>query len=114
MRKVAWWAATAVLLAGGTAHADVLDSAGNGFTVKVTVNIQAAPEEVYRKLMGVGEWWNPQHTFSGDAHNLSIEARAGGCFCEKLPNQGGVRHMEVVNVMPGKALVLSGALGPLQ
>jgi hypothetical protein len=37
-----------------------------------------------------------------------------GCFCEKLPNQGGVRHMEVVRFAPGKTLVLSGALGPLQ
>jgi hypothetical protein len=37
-----------------------------------------------------------------------------GCFCEKLPNQGGVRHMEVLTLIPGLTLVLSGALGPLQ
>jgi hypothetical protein len=37
-----------------------------------------------------------------------------GCFCEKLPSGGGVRHMEVVNVDPNKKLVLTGALGPLQ
>ena len=36
------------------------------------------------------------------------------CFCEALPNQGGVRHMEVVRFAPGKALVLVGALGPLR
>lgn len=37
-----------------------------------------------------------------------------GCFCEKLPNGGGVRHLEVLNFAPGKTLVLTGALGPLQ
>jgi hypothetical protein len=94
--------------------AEVVDSASNGFTVKTTLNIQAAPDEVYRKLIhNVGDWWSPAHTYSGNAHNLSIEDKAAGCFCEKLPNQGGVRHMEVVLAMPGKALTLSGGLGPL-
>jgi hypothetical protein len=55
----------------------------------------------------------PSHTFSGNAHNLSIEEKAMGCFCEKLPDGGGVSHMEVVYFAPGKTLRLSGALGPL-
>jgi uncharacterized protein YndB with AHSA1/START domain len=62
----------------------------------------------------VGDWWNSMHTFSGDAHNLSIDGKAAGCFCEKLPGGGSVRHMEVVYADPGKKLVFSGALGPLQ
>ena len=37
-----------------------------------------------------------------------------GCFCEKLANGGGVRHAEVITVMPGKSLIMSGMLGPLQ
>lgn len=51
------------------------------------------------------------HTFSGDSHNLS---KAMGCFCEKLADGGSVRHLEVVYADPGKQLVFSGALGPLQ
>jgi hypothetical protein len=94
--------------------AEVVDSASNGFTVKTVLQIQGAPDAVFRSLIQVGSWWNSAHTFSGDAKNLSIEERPGGCFCEKLPNGGGVRHMEVVNIAPGKALVLSGGLGPLQ
>jgi len=95
--------------------AEVVDSASGGFTVKTTLSIQAAPEEVYRRLVhNVGDWWNPEHTFSRDSHTLSIDDKAAGCFCEKLPNQGSVRHMEVVLAMPGKALVLTGGLGPLQ
>jgi hypothetical protein len=62
----------------------------------------------------VGDWWNSEHTYSGNSHNLSIESKAMGCFCEKLPNEGSVRHMEVVMLVPGKALGLTGALGPLQ
>ena len=105
----------AILLCPGWAFAEVADSSTNGFTVKTSVTIQASPAEVYRRLVHkVGDWWNPQHTFSGDARNLTIEEKPMGCFCETLPGQGAVRHMEVVRFVQGKALVLSGALGPLQ
>lgn len=107
--------ALAVLaVAPSLVKADVVDSAANGFTIKLTLNIQAHPDDVYREMIQVGDWWNSAHTFSGSSRNLSIEAKAMGCFCEKLPNQGSVRHMQVLTVMPGKMLVLSGALGPLQ
>ena len=107
-------AAVLFVLAAGWARAEVTDSAANGFTVKFAVTIQAAPTDVYRQLFHVADWWDPQHTFSHDSHNLSMEEKAGGCFCEKLPNQGGVRHMEVVYFAPGKAVVMTGGLGPLQ
>src|SRR5215472_10044879 len=95
------------------AFATVADLAANGFTVKVSVTIQAPPAEVYSKLLRVGDWWDSQHTFSGSAHNLSIEDKPLGCWCEKVGN-GAVRHMQVITAIPGKSLVLSGALGPLQ
>ena len=111
----AGFAAAITLLGPGWAFAEVADSAANGFTVKTSITIQASPEEVYRRLIGnVGDWWSPQHTFSGDAHNLTIDEKPMGCFCETLPGQGAVRHMEVLRFVPGKTLVLSGALGPLQ
>ena len=96
------------------AGADVVDSGANGFTVRISIDIGAAPSEVFKQILNIGAWWNPDHTFSGDAHNLSLEDRVGGCLCEKLPNQGGVRHMEVIFLAPGRALRLSGGLGPLQ
>jgi hypothetical protein len=109
-------AAAIVLVCGAICgRSEVLDSAANGFTVQETSTIQAAPGEVYRRLVhNVGDWWNPAHAFSGDAHNLSIEDKPMGCFCEKLAQGGAVRHMEVVMAMPGKRLVMAGALGPLQ
>jgi uncharacterized protein YndB with AHSA1/START domain len=97
------------------AFAEVADSSAGGFTVKIDMNIQAQPEEVFKKFVqNVGDWWNSAHTWSGDAHNLTIDAKPMGCFCEKLPNGGGVRHMEVVFASPGKALVMKGELGPMQ
>jgi len=100
--------------ASAVAAAEVADSSAGGFTVKITLSIQAAPDEVYRQLIHVGDWWNSEHTFSGDARNLNIEEKAGGCFCEKLPNGGGVRHLQVLFVAPGNTLRMGGGLGPLQ
>jgi hypothetical protein len=116
LRLSAFFGAFAIaLLTPGFAHAEVADSAANGFTVKLAFSVQAPPQEVYRRLVhNVGDWWNPMHTFSGDSHNLSIDDKPMGCFCEKLASGGGVRHMEVVNADPGKTLVLTGGLGPLQ
>jgi uncharacterized protein YndB with AHSA1/START domain len=115
MTKNALFAVTILALAPGWAKSEVADASANGFTVKISLRIQAAPGDVYARLIQhVGDWWNPEHTYSGNAHNLSIEGKAMGCFCEKLRGEGMVRHMEVVIVMPGKALSLTGALGPLQ
>ena len=97
------------------AAGEVVDSGANGFTVKIVTQIRAAPDDVYSRLVhNVGDWWSPAHTFSGNAHNLSVDGRPMGCFCEKLADGGGVRHMEVVFVSPGKRLRMSGGLGPLQ
>jgi len=90
-------------------------TAPNGFVVKLEEAVKAPPDKVYETLTAqVGAWWSPKHTYSGDARNLSIEARPGGCFCEKLPGGGGVEHMRVVYDAPGNALRMVGALGPLQ
>jgi uncharacterized protein YndB with AHSA1/START domain len=115
MRNVALFGAAVIALLPAGAIAAVADSSANGFTVKIAVTIQAPPDDVYRTLVhNLGDWWSSAHTFSGNSHNLTLEEKPGGCFCEKLPNGGGVRHLEVVNVAPGRTLVLSGALGPLQ
>lgn len=103
------------LLLPFAAHAAVTDSAPNGFTINLTVTVNGSPDAVYGKLVhNIGDWWSPDHTFSHDPHNLSIEEKAMGCFCEKLPDGGAARHLEVVNFLPGKSIVMIGALGPMQ
>jgi hypothetical protein len=102
-------------LASITLRADVIDSSPAGFTTRTSVEIGAAPRAVYGALTTqVGRWWDPEHTWSGNPRNMSIEAQAGGCFCEKLDNGGSVVHMTVVLAEPAKTLRMSGALGPLQ
>jgi uncharacterized protein YndB with AHSA1/START domain len=104
------------LLTPALACADVADSAANGFTLKIGVTIQAAPADVYSKLVhSIGDWWNSMHTFTGNAHNLSIDDKPLGCFCETRGlGTSGIRHMEVINVDYNKSLVMTGAFGPLQ
>jgi len=104
----------ALAICAPSARADVVDAAAGGFTVRTTVDVSAASIVVYRALMDVARWWAPDHTFSGSAANLSIDARPGGCFCERLPGGGGVHHLTVVYADPGKMLRLNGGLGPLQ
>ena len=95
------------------ANAAVIDAAPNGFTVEVTSHIKATPEKVYATLIRPAQWWSRDHTFSGNSANLTLDAKAGGCWCEKLPG-GSVLHLTVVYVDPGKMVRLRGALGPFQ
>lgn len=114
MRKFLIFAVVS-LLSAIAAQAEVADSSQGGFTVKISTTIHDGPEDVYNRLVhNVGDWWSSEHTYSNDAHNLSLDDKVTGCFCEKLPGGGGVRHGEVIMIMPNKLLVISGAIGPLQ
>jgi uncharacterized protein YndB with AHSA1/START domain len=114
MRQCSLGALILVMLSG-TAAQSAPQVAPNGFLVKLEANINAPAAKVYDALVGqVGSWWNPDHTYSHDAKNLSIDARAGGCFCEKLPNGGGVEHLRVVYIAAPQLVRFAGTLGPLQ
>ena len=101
--------AAALLLAAGSARAEVADQGPAGFQVRHVVLIAAPPAKVRAAALDIGKWWSGSHTYSGDAKNLAIDA--AGCFCEKLPD-GFVRHMTLVYSAPD-GLRLAGALGPL-
>ena len=104
-----------VMFASAPAHAAVVDAAAGGFTVRHTIEVRGQAVPSYRTVVErVSAWWQADHTFSGNAANLSIDARPGGCFCESLPGGGGVRHLTVVYADAGKLLRLTGGLGPLQ
>jgi uncharacterized protein YndB with AHSA1/START domain len=104
-----------LLLLAGTSGQSAPQVTPSGFLVKLETNINAPGAKVYEALVTqIGLWWNPEHTYSHDAKNLSIDARPGGCFCEKLPNGGGVEHLRVVYIAPPQVVRFSGGLGPLQ
>ena len=98
----------------GPALAEVKSATPNGFEVASIVTIAGPPDRVYSAFGQIGHWWSSSHTFSRDAANLSLELRAGGCFCERLKDGGSVQHLQVVYAAPGQGLRLRGALGPLQ
>lgn len=98
----------------GHATAAVRETSQNGFTIETTVMVEAKQVAAYKKLTQVARWWDPAHTWSGMAKNLKLDARAGGCFCEKLADGGSVQHGRVLFAQPGKLLRLEAALGPLQ
>jgi uncharacterized protein YndB with AHSA1/START domain len=100
-------------LFGTAAGADVVDRSASGFTVRTTVAVAAPAQRVYQDLLNVGAWWDRDHTYSGDAKNMTIVAQPGGCFCEKYPG-GAIEHGRVLYVAPNSLLRFSGAFGPLQ
>jgi uncharacterized protein YndB with AHSA1/START domain len=85
-----------------------------GFEISDSTSIQAPAPKVFRALSQIGRWWNSEHTVSGNARNLSMDLKVGGCFCEMTATGRRRLHMVVVDVDPDKTIRLRGALGPLQ
>lgn len=110
--RIACLAALAALTAA-PASAEVVEKSPNGFRLKNVAEVAAAPARVYQALGEIGRWWDPAHSYSGKAANLSLTLEPGGCFCEALDG-GGVRHGVVVMAMPPSTVRIEGALGPLQ
>jgi len=99
---------------GGTARAEVKDATEDGFTLENVVHVDVEPAVAWRALVDdVGQWWSRDHTWWGEASELRIEPRAGGCFCERS-GEREAQHLAVVFVDPGRLLRLTGGLGPLQ
>jgi uncharacterized protein YndB with AHSA1/START domain len=107
--------ALAIMLAAAPAAAEVKSQTEAGFALESVATINAGPREVYAALGHPERWWNSAHTYSGDAKNLRLDMKAGGCFCERIPKvKSQIAHGQVVYLQPERALRLSAALGPLQ
>ncbi len=126
MRTLSTLAAIAAM-ASVPAQAEVTAQAENGFAVRHSVTVSTDPDATFAMLRTPAKWWDKDHTWTGNSENLYMDAQAGGCFCELIPNEattesgapqrtlrGSVQHMQIVYVDPGAMLRLSGALGPLQ
>lgn len=106
-------AAGAIVVLAGTAWADVTAKASDGFSLHIASVVKLDRDAAWARLLDVASWWNPAHSYSGDAKSLSLDAKAGGCWCE-IWNGGEVEHGRVVTVMPRALLRADAALGPLQ
>lgn len=99
------------------AHAEVASSSPSTFIIHAEADLTARPDKVWRDLARIDRWWGSAHTYSGDASRLRLDARAGGCWCERWENGQSVEHMRVVLVMEHegvRTLRAVGGLGPLQ
>jgi hypothetical protein len=96
-----------------SSFAEVIKATDNFFHIKITADVNTNPSASYQQFIKVGEWWSSDHTWFGDAANMTIDARAGGCFCEKS-NGNEVMHMLVTGVFPDQQIQMTGGLGPLQ
>lgn len=116
-------AAGSALALSPPAAAEVVEQGEDSFVTRETRIVEASPREAWMALISPAKWWNNDHTWSGDAANMSLTPQAGGCFCERIPEietrekvglAGSVQHMVVVYAAPDEALRMRGALGPLQ
>ncbi len=114
MRSLVCAVILAAVLAGERAQAEVASAAPGGFRIVNEVLIDAPRASAWRSAVDdVGQWWSSDHTVSGDAERLTIDARPQGCFCERLGDRAGVVHLTVTMVSPEVVLRMTGGLGPL-
>lgn len=97
------------------AVAEVVDSTEDGFTIENRQTVPVESTAAWQALVAdIDRWWPKDHSWWGAASRLSIDPRAGGCFCEIADDGRQALHMTVTFVDPGKTLRLLGGLGPLQ
>ena len=112
MRALILGALGALVMCGG-ARADVVAKAPDGMTISIVAEAPIDRDSAGARLMDLASWWSGSHSYSGDAKSLSLDARAGGCWCEIWPG-GEVEHGRVVMAMPRRMMRIDGAFGPLQ
>lgn len=101
------------LVATTQTHADVVEASGDHYVLKHEGRSTLSPADLWARLIKPETWWHPDHSYSGDAGNLSLEPVAGGLWREEWED-GSVLHGEVLNAVPGKLLRLDAPFGPLQ
>jgi hypothetical protein len=103
-----------LLLVTSTALAEIVSRAENGFSLVNEATLEVPRSEAWDAAVSrIGRWWSSDHTVSGNAGNMSIDARPLGCFCEAIGEHGGVVHLTVTFVNPAVMLRMTGGLGPL-
>lgn len=92
------------------ARAEVTEQSEYSFSVVQTVEIGAAPDEVWSAFTGdISGWWD--HSFSGQPAKFFIEPTPGGGFIELFDDAGnGVKHGTVIYVQRPTKINFEGPL----
>ena len=95
------------------AFCDVVTATPDHYTLRHEAVSDLEPNAVWDRLIEPSAWWQPDHTWSGRAENLSLEPRAGGLWAERWDGNE-VLHGRVLTVLEDKMLRLDAPFGPLQ
>jgi hypothetical protein len=71
------------------------------------------PHRLWLRAKRSGQTWPCVFLRNGRAATVTVDARAGGCFCE-IARDRLAQHMQVVFAEPERMLRMIGGLGPLQ
>ena len=104
---------TALLLANTCVYAEVIAASAEHYRIKQQAQSALSPEAMWQKLIKPETWWHPDHTYSGDSANLTLDVQAGGLWKEDWPG-GSVTHGQILLVSQNKQLRLNAPFGPLQ
>jgi uncharacterized protein YndB with AHSA1/START domain len=96
-----------------SANADVIAASSSHYALRHEAVSPLAPEVLWNRLVHPETWWSPEHSYSGDSANLSLDLRPGGLWKEEWDG-GSVAHGAVLYVNPGEQLRLAAPFGPLQ
>ena len=96
------------------ARAEVIEKDADHFVLRYSVALETTPEDIYGAIGDIGQWWDSAHTYSGDAHNLTLPLEVGACFCEALADGKTFEHGRVVAADPETGVLLDAPLGPLK
>lgn len=94
-------------------QAEVIEASDTHYRLSHSATTTISPEALWERLIHPEQWWNPDHSYSGKAENLSLDPQAGGLWREDWDG-GSVAHGTVVQIIKGNVLRLEAPFGPLQ
>lgn len=110
--KVAAVLAAGLALVAAPATAEVVARGPDGFTLTFSTQLRASQADLSATVRDLPIWWDPAHTYTGEAASLSVAMTPGGCWCESLADGTRFEHGRVVLIAPDR-IVLRAPLGPL-
>lgn len=108
------WVVLALAVCPAASLAEVVAAGPGGFSLRIETPTKATPAQAYDAFIAIERWWDPDHSYTGKAENLSLDVSPGGAFLERLDDGGFVVHLSLVYASPGRELRFVGGLGPLQ